>query len=236
MRELLVKGLKELGIDYHTRQLDLLLLYIKEIEQGNALVNLVRATGEEMITNHLLDSLAGLKLLDRLWAEYCQKYTQKEADSSGSPSSPDFPEPVIADIGSGAGLPAIPLALFMPHARFILIENSPRKAGFLKSMSRRLNLPHLQVIEKDIRAVTRSFPLITFRAFTPLHKEIFRAVWNRLAPGGTLVAYKGKYDTLKEELKNFPEKNIRVDILPIRVPFLDKERHLLVMRRTNQSA
>lgn len=224
MRTLLVKGLQELDIAASEEQISLLLTYAHEIEKGNRQVNLVRAEGKELVINHLLDSLAGLKIVAKLWSDYQQ----------AQPISPNTSP--IADIGSGAGLPAIPLALFMPHARFTLIENSPRKAIFLRNTAELLKLPQVLVINQDIEAVTDLFPLIIFRAFTPLSKEIFRSVFDRLAPRGTLVAYKGRQETIQAELESvspFISSRVSTELIPIHVPFLDKERHLLVLHKVD---
>ncbi|MEA1910981.1 MAG: RsmG family class I SAM-dependent methyltransferase, partial [Spirochaetota bacterium] len=108
--ETLKKGLEQIGIGYTSAQLGLLELYISEIELWNNKYKLVSARGEELIIRHILDSLSAIPELKQL--------TFKTA----------------ADVGSGAGLPGIPLAIFLPKVHFSLIERSGRRAGFLRNI------------------------------------------------------------------------------------------------------
>ncbi|MDR2054179.1 MAG: class I SAM-dependent methyltransferase, partial [Treponema sp.] len=105
--------------------------YIAEIELFNEAYGLVSARGRgELVTRHILDSLAPLGIIARALA--------------------GIEAPAIADAGSGAGLPGIPLAICLPSARVTLIERMGRRAGFLRNTLAILGLPGLDVEEREI--------------------------------------------------------------------------------------
>ena len=108
--DILKNGLDEIGIKYSQDQFAKLELYISEVELWNNKYKLVGAIGEQFIIKHVLDSLSAYPEL--------KKITFKTA----------------ADVGSGAGLPGIPLAIFFPEVHFTLIERSGRRSGFLRNI------------------------------------------------------------------------------------------------------
>jgi 16S rRNA (guanine527-N7)-methyltransferase len=203
--KLLTNCLKELDICPSKEQTDLLNLYINEILKWNKRINLVKADKNELIKYHIADSLAGLK--------YIKVY------ASGFKKSPVS----IADAGSGAGLPGIPLSIFMPDIKFHLIERSAKRASFLRNMSILMNTCNLEIICKDIKNIKQTFDIILFRAFTPIQKHIenFKRILNK---GGLIIAYKGVKERIVDELENIKYKN---SIIQLSVP--DKSRHLVVL-------
>ena len=191
--------------------ISLLLRYIKEIELFNPAYSLVGAKdSEELVIKHILDSLAPLGIISRLSAE-----------TGGQ----------IADAGSGAGLPGIPLAIALPACRFTLIERMGRRAGFLWNAKAALNLSNVTVEEGEIEKTAGGrFSLITFRAFKPLDPKLLTALFKACADGGVIAAYKGRLEKIEQEMAPLENPRIRWEALPCAVPFLEEERHLLIIR------
>jgi 16S rRNA (guanine527-N7)-methyltransferase len=138
--------------------------------------------------------------------------------------------PRIADAGSGAGLPGIPLAIALPGARFTLIERMGRRAGFLRNTLAVLGLGNAELEELEMeKAGPGRFDLICFRAFRPLEPRLLRSLSRLLAPGGVLAAYKGRRDAVEAEMAAAGWAG-SWDCLPCPVPGLEEERHLLLLR------
>ncbi|MDR2028550.1 MAG: 16S rRNA (guanine(527)-N(7))-methyltransferase RsmG [Treponema sp.] len=187
--------------------LGLLNRYIEEIELFNPAYGLVGAKDRrDLVVKHILDSLCPLGIVFRLL-------------QGGGP---------VADVGSGAGLPGIPLAIALGDCPFTLIERMGRRAGFLRNTLAVLGLSHVTVEEGEMeKAPAGRFSLITLRAFRPLEPPILKGLFRLLLPGGVLAAYKGRREKLAGELGALPGG---WEALPLDVPFLGEERHLLIIR------
>jgi 16S rRNA (guanine527-N7)-methyltransferase len=192
----------------------LLRRYIAEIELFNHVYNMVGTndTGE-LIIRHILDSLAPLGIISRLI-------------NGGS-------TPQIADVGAGAGLPGIPLALALPKCEFTLIERMGRRAGFLWNAKAVLNLSNVTVEEGELEKMEGTFRLVTFRALKPLEPKLLKAIFRVCEDGGVIAAYKGRREKIEQEmapLEILPAAACKWEAVPYNVPFLDDERHLLIIR------
>jgi 16S rRNA (guanine527-N7)-methyltransferase len=192
----------------------LLRRYIEEIELFNPAYNMVGTndTGE-LITRHILDSLAPLGIISRL------------IDDGGAMR--------IADIGSGAGLPGIPLALALPKCEFTLVERMGRRAGFLWNAKAVLSLSNVTVEEGELEKSKGAFQLVTFRAFKPLEPKLLKALFRVCEDRGVIAAYKGRREKIEQEmapLEKLPAAACIWEAAPYNVPFLDDERHLLIIR------
>jgi 16S rRNA (guanine527-N7)-methyltransferase len=205
----LEKGLVELGIVPSEEQLDKLNSYIGELEKWNPLYSLVHATGDDLIVRHILDSLSGLDVLRKL--------------------GQDNPSPRLADMGTGGGLPGIPLALFLEGWTVDLVERSGKRINFLNDMVITLGLSGVETFQKDLKSVKKEYDFITFRAFRPFLPEIIKGLKNCLAPGGLIGAYKGKMSSIEEEKELLKAHFNRIETIPLSVPFLKEERHLLIL-------
>ncbi|MDR1210866.1 MAG: 16S rRNA (guanine(527)-N(7))-methyltransferase RsmG [Spirochaetaceae bacterium] len=184
--------------------------YIQEIEFFNGAYGLVGAhTREELVIRHILDSLAPLGIIRRLIEE--------------------TPSPTLADLGSGAGLPGIPLAIALPDIQITLIERMGKRAGFLRNTLAILGLKNAGLEEGETeKAAPGRFGLVTSRAYRPLTDSVLKTMLRLLAGGGIITAYKGKREKIEEEESAAGQQPW--EIFPCPVPFLDEERHFVVIR------
>jgi 16S rRNA (guanine527-N7)-methyltransferase len=186
--------------------------YLDHIELFNPSLSLVGTNDrKELILKHILDSLAPLGIM----LEKC--------DVSS-----------VADVGSGAGLPGIPLAVTLPDSGFTLIERKNRRAVFLRNMLTALALSNVSVEEEEMeKARPARFSLVTFRAFHPLEPKMVKKLFRLCSEGGKLAAYKGRRIKTVAEMaaleKALPSVAGHWELVPCPVPLLDEERHLLLL-------
>ncbi len=202
---ILREGLTQLGIEFTSSDLEMLDLYIREIELWNNKYKLVGAEGDQLIIKHILDSLSAVPILK------------------------EFTFITAADVGSGAGLPGIPLSIFFPNVLFTLIERSGRRVGFLRNIISLLNLgKRVEIIEADVEEVHDEFDLVLFRAFRNL-TDYYKTLDGITSPGGTLFAYKGRIENIRSEISGLGQ-DVKINIRPAVVPFLDEERNFCIFR------
>jgi 16S rRNA (guanine527-N7)-methyltransferase len=198
-RELLAAGLKDLALEQEELR-ERLLFFLDELQRWNRAYNLtaIRDPGE-MATKHVLDSLAILPLVRGR----------------------------VLDAGSGAGLPAIPLALADAALQVTALDSNGKKARFLRHIQRALNLSNLEVAEARAEsfAPAAPFDVITSRAFASL-ADFFSATRHLLAAGGQWVAMKGKLDP--QELAAIPAGIEIRETRRLRVPGLAEDRHAVI--------
>ncbi len=208
--DLLGQGLESLGLPSVGPALDTLRRYIAEIERLNPSLGLVGASGDELVIKHVLDSLAPLAIIRGLLA--------------------GRQRPRIADLGSGAGLPGIPLAIALPEAQVTLMDRMTRRVRFLESVRDLVGLANVEIVETQVEHSHGSFDLVTFRAFRPFERKLFKRVFALCDTGGAVLAYKGKHDKAGAELAGIEGLFSSAEVLPVKVPFLDDERCAVVMR------
>jgi 16S rRNA (guanine527-N7)-methyltransferase len=182
-----------------------LLAYLDLLARWNRSYNLTAVRDpREMVPRHLLDSLAMDAYLDGIAS--------------------------LADLGTGPGLPGIPLAIARPGLRVTLVEANGKKARFLREAVRTLGLANAEVAESRIEALDRTgaFDAITARALATL-PQILAFGGHLLAPGGRLLAMKGARPD--EEIAALPRGWRLQTLHRLTVPGLDGERHLVVVGR-----
>lgn len=198
----LERGASALGIPLTVLQRDRMLQYVALISKWNRVYNLTAIReNEKAVTYHLLDSLS---ILPHLGAE------------------------VILDIGTGAGLPGIPLALAAPNLRITLLDSNHKKGSFLRQARLELGLENVDVVVERAETYQPSvrFGAAVSRAFSDLGTFI-QAAAPLILPNGRLLAMKGVYPN--EELEQVPS-GVRVEkVVRLSVPGLDAERHLVVL-------
>ncbi|MDR0721330.1 MAG: 16S rRNA (guanine(527)-N(7))-methyltransferase RsmG [Treponema sp.] len=196
--------------------------YIHEIERFNPVYHLVKVQNrQELVVKHILDSLGPLGIILR--------FTESLVDGSEPTRIRRF-----ADVGSGAGLPGIPLAIGLQDSEkygFTLIERMGRRAGFLRNTKALLGLTHVTIEEGEMEKSPQGrFHLITFRAFRPLEPKLLTSLFRLLVPGGALFAYKGRQETITAEMHRVEASIGSWEQIPLWIPFLEEERHLVVLR------
>ena len=203
----LTEGLAQLGLAGRPGLLEGLLAYQSEIEAWNQRLGLVALKDpSDLAVKHLLDSLAPWAVLEGL----------------GFSS--------LADLGSGAGFPGIPLALTFPQCRTVLVERMERRATFLEATLAVLGRTDVAVQQRTFEEVKDRFELVTFRAFTPLEPKIVKKMRKILVPGGWIAAYKGRREVIDAELAGLGALAEGARVLELNVPFLAEERHLVVLQ------
>jgi 16S rRNA (guanine527-N7)-methyltransferase len=210
VNDLLGRGLEILGLPPSGALAESLSRYMAEIERLNPSLSLVGALGDELVVKHVLDSLAPLAIIKSLLAA--------------------LPRPRIADLGSGAGLPGVPLALALPESEIVLMDRMTRRIRFLESLRDVLPLSNVDIVETQIEHARGSFDLIAFRAFRPFERKLFKRVFALCDKGGAVLAYKGKADKARAELAQIEGLYSSADIIPVEVPFLEDERCVVVLR------
>ena len=209
--KILNEGLKELQIEYTNAQVKILNKYISEIELWNKRYGLVNASGETLVTKHILDSLTGVNHIA------------------------GFNAASLADVGSGAGLPGIPLAIMLPQLQVTLIERSGKRVRFLQNVKALLGLKNVTIIEDDLKNVSNKFDLVTFRAFKPVEPVIITLLMNILKEKGRLVAYKGRMENINAEIETIKGIAQVQQIIPLTVPGLNDERNLVIYSALRQA-
>lgn len=212
---LLASSLQELGLAFDGTQMTQLNAYIAELELWNPIYKLVGAQGDALITKHIVDSLSAAPVMLKLLQSY------------GSDAK-------IADLGSGAGLPGIPLAIALKDYHFTLVERMERRVGFLRNALAICRLTgRVEVLDQDLKEVSQRFELITFRAFRPLY-DILDLVKPILADDGVVCAYKAQEESLSEELEKVSSQCLSKwthSEVPLVVPNLEAERMLCLLKK-----
>ena len=195
--------------------------YANEILLFNSAYNLVKASErDEIFVRHILDSLSAAQEICRL-----AKKVSVENEKI-----------TIADIGSGGGLPGIPLAAALPQFDFVLVERMSKRCAFLENVRALLGLENVRIENSELEKIPpESFEIATFRAFRPLEKKMLANLLAVLKKGGALAAYKAKKKNIVEEMRlaNCDAYNV----IPLNVPFLtdsdaeERERNLLVIEK-----
>lgn len=187
--------------------------YINELQRWNAAYNLTAVRDPaDMVVRHLLDSLSIVATVEAVIAAQQLK-------------------PRLLDVGAGAGLPGIPLALVRPEWSLTLLDSNGKKARFLRHVQRTLALGNVEVIEGRVEACEGSepFPLIVSRAFASL-ADFITLSGSLLAGNGRWLAMKGK--VAPEELRALPPGVSVESVHDLQVPGLREARSLVVVRRT----
>lgn len=236
----LIQGLQKLN--FPQEQIDrlapLMEAYIKELRLFNSAYNLVNTDDrEEIVVRHILDSLAAWQQI----AALANERQKRAADQNGaglSDTAPSNESVVIADIGSGGGLPGIPLAAALPQYNFTLIERMSKRCAFLENAAAILGLRNVQVKNLELeKTPAASIDIATFRAFRPLDKKMLKSLLAVLKAGGVLAAYKARRQKILEEMGALGyAEDANYKIIPLDVPFLtdtksgdDRERNLVLI-------
>mgnify|MGYP000894797543 FL=1 len=194
----LEQGLHALQLPLSATQITTLLDYLDLVQKWNKVYNLTAVRNPaEMLTHHLLDSLAAVSSLQER-------------------------NPIrVLDVGSGAGLPGIVFAICLPEVTVHCVDTVGKKAAFIQQVAASLRLPNLRGIHARVESLTDSYDVITSRAFASL---VDFTTWSRgaLAQGGVWMAMKGKHP--EEEIAVLPADVKMFHVKQLQVPGLDAQR------------
>ena len=200
-------GLAELHLSLSNAQVQGLLDYQNLIGKWNKVYNLTAVRDPaEMLTHHLLDSLAAVAPL--------QKHLQNRSLTNAR----------VLDVGAGAGLPGVVLAICCPTLAVTCVDTVGKKAAFIKHVALALGLPNLTGLHARVETITQPFDVICSRAFAPLADF---TGWSQaaLASGGAWMALKGKHPA--QELAMLPPNVAMFHMEPLTVPGLAAERCII---------
>ncbi|MCS5587942.1 MAG: 16S rRNA (guanine(527)-N(7))-methyltransferase RsmG [Porticoccaceae bacterium] len=203
----LERGIHSLGVPYRAEQIDQLLAYLAMLERWNKAFNLTAIRDPiQMIRLHFLDSAAV--------HQYIQGATR------------------IIDVGTGPGLPGIPLAILNPQINFTLLDSNGKKTRFLFQAISELGLPNVQEINQRVEKYQpdAQFDIVVSRAFSSI-SDMLKQCEHLVANNGFFLAMKGKKPD--SELSQITKAYKVVDLSRLYVPQIDGERHLIKIIKTD---
>ena len=209
--DLVSLGIEGLGLNLSPSNIADLELFLQEMGRWNQVHNLTAIEGEKnSVRLHLIDSITVLPVMRQFLRLH---------------------NPKIADLGSGGGLPAIPIAILQPDWQMTLIEAIRKKTAFLQHVRGKLALKNIQVLSERVEAVAKSqpgqFDAVISRAFTNLAHFLTLSM-PLLKPDGLVFAMKSK--RADEELQDVCMDDWRLVVdEPLRIPNLEVDRRLLVL-------
>lgn len=206
MEALLSEGLSRLGITPDAAQARQLEIYCSELAMWNGKYGLVNAEGDDIVIRHFLDSLAAVPMLRKMSFD------------------------TACDVGSGGGFPGLVLAVMFPDRKFTLIERSGRKCNFLSNTAIMMRCSNVEVQNMDADLIEKRFDLVLFRALGKFN-EYFPVLYKLCSENGRLFAFKGKRSEIDKEIFTIKKiyKDINIEIKPVSVPFLQEERHFVII-------
>ena len=179
-RELLISGIKELGVDLSTVQVDSVFVYLTELKKWNQKINLTAIREErDIIIKHVLDSLSYIR---------------------GFVPGPGLK---LIDMGSGAGFPALPIKIAYSGIAVTLVESVQKKAAFLRHVVRTLKLEGVEVVDKRTEELSdpylAAYDVVTARAFSEMSSAL-KTGRHFLRNGGHLVLSRGPQESVTDEI------------------------------------
>lgn len=206
-KERLVKGIAALGLSLSNQTIDSLLAYAEKLLKWNKTYNLTAITDPiDVIDDHLLDALTVLSHLG--------KTTR------------------LLDVGTGGGVPGIPLAICRPNCHITLLDANSKKTAFLRQMAIELSLKNINVVTSRVENYrAEPFETIISRAFSSL-SQFLTLTSPLLQPNGRWLAMKGR--ALANEIASLPTGYSIDGIITLSVPGSAAERHLIVVRRDSE--
>ena len=213
LRTQLEQGVQALKLELAPAQIDLLMSFMDLLQKWNKVYNLTSVRDpQEMLTHHLLDSLAAVPALLR----HVSRLPVEEGKR--------LP---LLDVGSGGGLPGVVFAICCPQIDVNCVDTVGKKAAFIQQAAASLRLPNLRGIHDRVENLKTQYPVISCRAFASL---VDFTTWSRkaLADGGIWFAMKGKHPD--EEIAALPADVKVFHVEPLQVPGLDAERCVIWLK------
>jgi 16S rRNA (guanine527-N7)-methyltransferase len=207
LEDLLERGLNELQLALPRTTQQRLLAFLTLLERWGRVYNLTAIRDPaQAVVHHLLDALSVLPIL-------MQRF--------------DLTRERVADVGSGAGIPGLVLAIAEPLMQLHSIESVGKKAAFQRQVCAELGLSRVVVHAARVESIRQPCRLVLTRAFATL-SETLKSTSELLVPQGTLVAMKGQHQDTADEISQLRER-YDVETIPLTVPGLEAERHLVLV-------
>lgn len=201
----LTAGASQMGVSLDHQACSQLLAYLTLLQKWNKVYNLSAIRDpQEMLVKHILDSLAVVPYIE-----------------SAAPQT-------LIDVGTGGGLPGIPLAIMFPQMAVSLLDSNQKKTRFLVQVKAQLGLNNVQVLHTRVEDHQDQYQAVISRAFTALDNFV-NLTRTLLAPNGTWWAMKSQ--SLPEEMKSLPEWVEVKNVYELSVPGLVAERRLVEMQQ-----
>ena len=214
--EQLAHACAALGLVVESQQSAALLEYMALIQKWTKVYNLTAVRDPaEMLTHHLFDSLAAIPPLHK------QLAAQQSAGLCGD-------KPRLLDVGSGAGLPGIVIAICCPHITVHCVDTVAKKAAFIQQVAVTLKLPNLRGIHARVESLAEPYDVVSSRAFASL---VDFTTWSEkaLAEHGVWMGMKGKHPA--DEMAALPSSVEVLHVEQLSVPGLEAERCIVWMRK-----
>jgi len=224
------QGLLDLGLPLSDAQVANLLAYQALIQKWTQVYNLTAVRDPaEMLTHHLLDSLAVIQPLRRQWTSLAAAGQGSELASSSNAGA----QLRLLDVGSGAGLPGVVIAICCPDVTVDCVDTVAKKAAFVQQVAVTLKLPNLRGVHARVENLRDKYDVISARAFASLADF---TTWSAaaLAEHGVWMAMKAKHPA--DELGALPAAVQVFHVEQLTVPGLGAERCLLWLRRASSNS
>lgn len=206
----LEKGLKQLQLELTDAQLGQLLDYLELLQKWNRVYNLTAVRDpQEMLTHHLLDSLAAVRPL------------QRHVEQNGART--------LLDVGSGGGLPGVVFAICCPELQVSCVDTVGKKAAFIQQVAAGLRLSNLRGIHARVEKLTDTYDVVSSRAFATL-KDFTDWSEQALTNDGVWLAMKGK-EPVEEMAELSPDVKV-FHVEQLIVPMLDAQRCIVWIRKS----
>lgn len=209
LRNQLIRGAIEMSVSLDDGQIEKLLAYVYEFEKWNKAYNLSAVRDiSQMVARHLLDSLSVVP-----WFNGDKKFSATR----------------VIDVGTGGGLPGIPLAIMFPDKQFTLLDSNGKKTRFLFHVKTLLGLTNVTVENRRVEEFQpeQKFAVVISRAFASL-QDMTDGCAHMLAPGGIFLAMKGVFP--QDELAAIATKIDLIESVKLLVAETEGERHLLILQ------
>ena len=217
------QGLLDLALPLNDGQIQHLLDYLDLIQKWTKVYNLTAVRDPaEMLTHHLLDSLAVIAPL-RAQLAVLQATGLVPGEAGGNTAKVR-----LLDVGSGAGLPGVVIAICCPDVAVDCVDTVAKKAAFIQQVAVSLRLPNLRGLHARVENLTDQYSIVSSRAFASL---VDFTTWSvgALAEQGVWLGMKGKHPA--DEIAALPVSVNVFHVEPLKVPGLDAERCIVWMRR-----
>lgn len=209
LKEQLAEGIAALSLSLSDLQQDQLLGYVALLEKWNKVYNLTSVREpQSMLVQHILDSLAIVPVLDRILTDGA----------------------TLLDVGSGPGLPALPLAIARPSWKVFSLDGHHKRTAFVQQVVIELGISNVIAVQERVEAwqAPHSFDVVVSRAFAELN-DFVQLAQRHVANGGVMLAMKGVYPY--EEIERLVESLLHVtSVEALDVPFLEAQRHAVILR------